>query len=168
MSASRLNVSKYMPQANWWGILAGVVPGIIGLALIGTLSVNPCSSMALVFDNARESPLYNAWLGFDCESWRTPMEGLLLEWLPAIIILAISGACSARLGETRSPRRGAITGGLVAGIAFVLRTLSVSFGYFQYIEPFQLLLFGTASIFVGLLVGWAAGLLVKRYSTALF
>lgn len=120
--------------------------------------------MAMVFDNARQSPLYNYWLGFECERWPTLPEALLLEWAPVIAVLLIAGATGARLGESVEPSRGAVVGGLVAALGFALRTLITSIGFFGQVRPAYVVVFGIGSVAIGVVTGLAGGTIAKRFA----
>lgn len=141
------------------GVLAAMVLGLTGLAMIGVLDAAPCSSMAVLFDRAHESPAGGEWLGFECERWPTWMEGLLTEWAPAITVLSLSGALAARIGEPPARWQGAAAGALVVLVAFAMR--ATPFGASAVVSQF--LFFGAAAVLAGGAAGWAGGWLAQRH-----
>lgn len=151
-----------MRGADWLGILAGVIAGLICLAVLGCFGPSPCTSMALVFDDASKSPLLNQWLGFECDRWPGLVEGLAVEWVPAILVFSLSGALATRIGESSSPRNGIATGAVIAGLAFLMRTESMSIGFFQQLSIARMAIFFPLSVFLGFLAGWAGGNFAKR------
>lgn len=148
-----------MRSTDLVAIVAGVVMGMTGLALIGVLEAMPCSSMAMVFDNAHESALHGDGPGFDCERWPTLAEGLLMEWAPSIVLLGLSGAMAARIGEPSSRWLGLVTGGLVALVAFALRDHNAFFGPGLWTRwgPWC-----AAAVLAGACAGWVGGWLAQR------
>lgn len=139
------------------GVVAGMVLGLTGLALIGVLDALPCSSMAVLFDHAHDSPASGDWLGFECERWPTWLEGLLTEWAPAILFLGLSGALAARISEPPARWQGVAAGAVVALVAFAMRAapFSADAGIAQ-------LCFGAMAVLAGGAAGWAGGWVAQR------
>jgi len=150
-----------MLKFNWFGIAIGAVTGLVGFWVLGFFEVSPCSTMSMIIDDALNSPLYNYWLGFECEDIPSGIEWIALDGTAALVILGFSGAIATKIPDLGTPRNGAIAGGVVSSVGFTLRSISVSYGYFQQVELVRILCIGAVATIVGLLAGWVGGYLSK-------
>lgn len=92
------------------------------------------------------------------------MEAIVLEFLPVVAVLLLAGATGAKIGESTSLQRGAITGAAVAGIGVLLRTVVVSYGFFDDVQPPNIAVIFLAAVTIGSLSGAAGGFLAKKFA----
>lgn len=102
-----------------------------------------------------ENPYY---LGVDsCDYWTPPIERVMLV-VGLVIVLIMSGAAAARIGESRSVRRACVANALVGASTVIVVALLAS----PRLTIDEILLFGVPVVSVATLLGALGGALVKK------